>query len=233
MIDLQNMVVKTLVANDNARARSQQTAIGPSAIGGCHRRLWHDIAQTEPTNVGDKLGAILGTFIHTGIEDAIRREDPFGVQYELEIAVESDGVPGHVDCYDKINHTVIDWKTIKKGSGRYFGGNNRQQVWQIHLYGYLLIKNGYTVKDVALVGIPRDGKMSDILVYMQPYDEAIALQALEHLEKTREMVTQQLQPRPEKPLAFCADFCPYYDPTGEEGCPSTQKYIGKMQNVGG
>jgi len=87
----------------------------------------------------------------------------------------------------------------------------------------LLIKNGYTVKDVALVGIPRDGKMSDILVYAAPYDEAIALQALDHLAKTREMVAQQLQPRPEKPLAFCADFCPYYDPTGEEGCPSTQK----------
>jgi len=108
VINFQEMITKTLVANDNSRARSQQTAIGPSAIGGCHRRLWHDIAQTEPTNVGDKLGAILGTFIHTGIEDAIRREDPFGVQYELEIAVEADGVPGHVDCYDKINHTVID-----------------------------------------------------------------------------------------------------------------------------
>ena len=114
MIDLQEMVTKTLVANDNSRARSQQVAIGPSAIGGCQRRLWHDIAQTEPTNVGDKLGAILGTFIHTGIEDAIRSQDPFGVQYELEIAVEANGVPGHVDCYDKINHTVIDWKTIKK-----------------------------------------------------------------------------------------------------------------------
>ena len=39
-MDLQGMVVKTLVANDNARARSQQVAIGPSAIGGCQRRLW-------------------------------------------------------------------------------------------------------------------------------------------------------------------------------------------------
>jgi hypothetical protein len=91
------------------------------------------------------------------------------------------------------------------------------------LYGYLLTQNGYTVKDVALVGIPRDGKMSDILVYMQPYDEEIALQAFAHLEKTREMVALQLKPSPEKPLAFCADFCPYYDPTGEKGCPSTQK----------
>ena len=223
MINFQEMITKTLVANDNSRARSQQTAIGPSAIGGCHRRLWHDIAQTEPTNVGDKLGAILGTFIHSGIEEAIRREDPFGVQYQLEIAVEYNGMPGHVDCYDTINQTVIDWKTIKKGSGRYFGRSNRQQIWQIHLYGYLLTQNGYTVKDVALVGIPRDGKMTDILVHTEPYSQQIALQALEHLEKTREMVKQQLQPKPEKPLAFCADFCPYYDPTGEKGCPSTQK----------
>ena len=223
MIDLQSMVVKTLVANDNARARSQQVAIGPSAVGGCQRRLWHDIAETQPTNVGDKLGAILGTFIHTGIEEAIRREDPFGVQYQLEIAVEYNGMPGHVDCYDTINQTVIDWKTIKKGSGRYFGRSNRQQIWQIHLYGYLLTQNGYTVKDVALVGIPRDGKMTDILVHIEPYSQQIALQALEHLEKTREMVKHQLQPKPEKPLAFCADFCPYYDPTGEKGCPSTQK----------
>ncbi len=39
MIDLQQMVTKTLVANDNARARSQQVAIGPSAIGGsCENR---------------------------------------------------------------------------------------------------------------------------------------------------------------------------------------------------
>ena len=223
MIDLQQMVTKTLVANDNSRARSKQVAIGPSAIGGCDRRLWHDLKQTEATNVGDKLGAILGTFIHAGLEEAIRREDPFGVQYELEIAVEANGVPGHVDCYDKINHTVIDWKTMKKGGGRYFGASNRQQIWQIQLYGYLLTQNGYTVKDVALVGIPRDGKMSDILVYTEPYKENVALEALEHLENIKKMVTLEIKPAPKKPLAFCADYCPYYDPTGEVGCPSTVK----------
>jgi len=223
MIDLQNMVAKTLVANDNARARSKQVEVGPSSVGGCHRRLWHELAMTEPTNDGDKLGAILGTFIHTGLEEAIRREDPFGVQYELEISVEYKGMPGHVDCYDKINQTVIDWKTNKKGGARYFGKNNRQQIWQIHLYGYLLTKNGYTVKDVALVGIPRDGKMKDIMVHTEPYDEAIALDALAHLDMTRQMVIDNLKPSPEKPLAFCADFCPYYDPTGEQGCPSIKK----------
>jgi len=132
-------------------------------------------------------------------------------------------LPGNVDCYDKINQMVIDWKTIKKGNGRYFGKNNRQQIWQIHMYGYLLSKNGYTVKDVALVGIPRDGKFKDILVYSEPYDENIAQEALAHLWKTKDMVEAGEKPYPEKPLAFCADFCPDYDPSGEVGCPSTQK----------
>jgi len=223
MSDLQAMIEKTLVAKDNSRARSQQVAVGPSAIGGCHRRLWHDLAQTEPTNVGDKLAAILGTMVHKGIEEALRTVDPFGVQYELEISVEADGIPGNVDCYDKINQMVIDWKTIKKGNGRYFGKANRQQMWQIHMYGYLLSKNGYTVKDVALVGIPRDGKFKDILVYSEPYDENIAQEALAHLWETKDMVEIGEKPYPEKPLAFCADFCPYYDPSGEVGCPSTQK----------
>jgi hypothetical protein len=65
--------------------------------------------------------------------------------------------------------------------------------------------------------------MKDILVYRQPYDESLALEALAHLEKTKDMVEANTKPAPEKPLAFCADFCPYYDPTGEKGCPSIQK----------
>lgn len=223
MSELKDILIETLIEHDNARDRSQQEEIGPSSIGGCRRKLWHEIAKTEPTNEGDKLGAILGTFIHAGIEAAFRRKDPFGVQYELEIAVEFDGLPGHVDAYDKINQRVIDWKTNKKGSARYFGASNRQQMWQVHLYGYLLTQNGYTVKEVALAGIPRDGKMQDILDLIVPYDEEIALRALAHYEETKQMVADNIKPRPEKTLAFCAGFCAVYDPTGEKGCPSTQK----------
>lgn len=223
MINLQEMVSKTLIAHDNSRARSQQVEVGPSSIGGCHRRLWHELAGTEHTNDGDKLGAICGTFIHAGIEEALRRQDPFGDIYELEIAVEHDGLKGNVDCYDKVNRMVIDWKTNKKGGARYFGAGNRQQIWQIQLYGYLLTQNGYIVEHVSLVGIPRDGKMKDIMVHTEPYDPAIAQEALDHLNKTKDMVKFGEKPAPEKILAFCADFCPFYDPSGEVGCPSTVK----------
>lgn len=221
MTEIQSFLAKTLNAYDSRRPRSLQTKIGPSSVGGCHRRLWHELAGTPKTNEGDKLAAILGTFIHKGIEDALRAEDPWGAQYELEIEAEAGELIGHADAYDKIARRVLDWKTIKKGSGKYFGANNRQQIWQIHLYGWLLTENGYTVDEVALAGIPRDGKMSDILEHCEPYSPAKANEALEHLDNTKEMVKQDLRPNPEKPLAFCADYCPFYDPTGEIGCPST------------
>lgn len=223
MAELANFVAKMLVDFDSRRPRSTQVEVGPSSVGGCHRRLWHELAGTEPTNEGDKLGAILGTFIHTGFETAIRATDPWGEQFELEVEVEAGGLKGHVDCYDKINQRVIDWKTIKKGSARYFGKTNRQQMWQIHLYGWLLTQNGYTVKEVALAGIPRDGKMSDILVHIEPYNPEIAEEALFHLNAVKELVVEGTKPFPEKPITFCADYCPFYDPSGEIGCPSTVK----------
>ena len=223
MTELKDFVGKMLNEYDSRRPRSTQVEVGPSSVGGCHRRLWHELAQTPPTNEGDKLGAILGTFIHSNLEEVIRAEDPWGEQFELEIEVATDEIKGHVDCYDKINQRVIDWKTMKKNGARYFGANNRQQVWQIQLYGYLLEQNGYTVKEVALVGIPRDAKMSDILTYTEPYSPEKAEEALNHLRNTKKMVEIGEKPSPEKPLAFCADFCPFYDPSGEVGCQSTVK----------
>lgn len=223
MTELASFVSKMLTDYESRRPRSTQVEVGPSSVGGCHRRLWHELAQTEPTNEGDKLAAILGVFIHTGIETAVRNEDPWGEQFELEIEVQAGDLKGHVDCYDKINQRVIDWKTIKKGGSRYFGASNRQQVWQIQLYGWLLEQNGYAVKEVALAGIPRDGKMKDILIHIEPYDVSKAEEALQHLQNTKNLVAQGLQPMPEKTLAYCADFCPFYDPSGEIGCPSTAK----------
>ena len=223
MSELQGFVAKMLTDFDNRRPRSNQIEIGPSSVGGCHRRLWHELAGTKPTNEGDKLAAILGTFIHAGIESSVRASDPWGEQFELEVEVEAGGLKGHVDCYDKINQRVIDWKTIKKGSSRYFGKTNRQQIWQIHLYGWLLTQNGYTVKEVALAGIPRDGKMSDILIHIEPYNPEIAEEALFHLNAVKELVAEGTKPFPEKPVPFCADYCPFYDPSGEIGCPSTVK----------
>ena len=222
MIDLQGTVVKSLQGYDAQRDRSMQVDIGPSSLGGCRRRVWHELKQTPKLNETESLGAILGTFIHAGMEKVMSRQDPFGDNYLIEIEIEHDGLRGHCDLFIKDLGLVVDFKTTTKSGLRYL--NDRQKLWQIHTYGYLLSKNGYDVKEVALVGIPRDGKMSDIKVVQEPYSELIALEALEWLNEIKEIVSSDAEPpAPEKYVGFCRDYCPYFDPTGVSGCPSMAK----------
>jgi hypothetical protein len=117
---------------------------------------------------------------------------------------------------------VVDWKTSTKSGFRYFG--NQQQRYQIHTYGWLLQKNGYEVKEVALVGIPRDGKMADIKIFREPYDPAVAEEGLAWLENIKQLITNNSPaPAPEKFVSFCKDYCPYFDMTGVKGCQSIQR----------
>ncbi len=84
MVDLQGMLSKSLLALDGQRDRSKQVEVGPSSIGGCRRRVWHDLQQTPKLNQTESLAAIMGTFIHAGIAEAIKREDPFGDNFIIE-----------------------------------------------------------------------------------------------------------------------------------------------------
>lgn len=222
MIDLQSTVVKSLQGYDAQRDRSLQVDIGPSSLGGCRRRVWHELLQSPKINPTESLGAILGTFIHAGMEKVMTRQDPFGDNYLIEIEVEHDGLRGHCDLFIKDLGLVVDFKTSTKSGLRYL--NDRQKLWQVHTYGYLLSKNGYDVKEVALVGIPRDGKMADIKVIQEPYSELVAQEALAWLAEIKNIVaTDSEPPIPEKFVGFCKDYCPYFDPSGVSGCPSMAK----------
>jgi hypothetical protein len=222
MIDLNEMLVKSLNAFDASRSRSIQVEVGPSSIGGCRRRVWHELKQTPKTNNTESLAAILGTFIHSGIEKAIRREDPFGDNFIIEGEFASGDLKGHVDLFIKDIGLVVDWKTTKVKSLRYFP--DEQQRWQVQIYGWLLEQNGHKVNEVALVAIPRDGLMSEIRVHKENYDAPTALAGIAWLEEIKLRIAQdQPAPAPEEKLKFCANYCSYYDQTGEVGCPSTKK----------
>jgi hypothetical protein len=168
------------------------------------------------------LASILGTFIHAGIAEAIKREDPFGDNFIIEQEVTFGNLKGHVDLFIKDLGIVVDWKTTKKTSLRDFP--KMQQRMQVQVYGYLLAQNGHEVKHVSLVAIPRDGIMNEIRAHVEPYDEALALEGLAWLNDLRALVALNgPAPEPTERLNFCASYCDYYDPTGEVGCPSTQK----------
>lgn len=194
--------------------RDRQKEIGASEIGGCRRKVWHRIEGTPVTNPGTlSLAAKLGTAIHSWIENHLADQERF----LLEIPVERDGIKGHVDCFDQDRWQVIDWKTIKLSGVPYFP--SKQQRWQVQIYGWLLSALR-PVDSVCLVGIPRDGTDRDIVTHVEPYDEAIALEALAWLDDVRERVDP---PKPEKRVGFCRDYCQYYDPSGVIGCPALSR----------
>jgi hypothetical protein len=58
---------------------------------------------------------------------------------------------------------------------------------QAHLYGRGFALLGKPVKNVALAFMPREGSLRDIFVWTEPYDEAIALQALERFRTIRSL----------------------------------------------
>lgn len=114
MIDLQELLTKSLVAHDSQRDRSKQVEIGPSSLGGCRRRVYHELIETPQTNQTEKLAAILGTFIHSGIESVMEREDPFGDNYLREIEVSYGGIKGHVDLYIRAKAQLLTGKQRRK-----------------------------------------------------------------------------------------------------------------------
>lgn len=218
--DPRELVVKLLRAKDDSKARSNQAEIGPSELGSCSRKVWYRLNGYEKTNTNTlKLAAIMGTAIHTAVEQALAWLDPEERKFVVESEVAYNGMKAHIDLWIPETGDVIDWKTVKKKNLNYFP--SKQQRWQVQVYAYLLDKTGVgKPKNVNLVAIPRDGDERDVRVHKEPYDPAIAEEALGWLEGIK---ASRVAPDPEKDASFCKDYCDFYDPTGEIGCAGRKK----------
>jgi hypothetical protein len=194
--------IKAMVDSDNERSRSKQTAIGVSQLGGCRRKVWHQIQGHEGTNSTLRLASIMGTAIHEAIENSLSNS----VTALYEHRVEIEGYPpATIDFYDPETKAVWDWKTITLKNVPYF--QSQQKKWQVMVYAYLLTLDGFEVETVNLLGIPRDGNENDLIAWSMPYDESVALEALAWLK--------DLEARTEAPAAemsgvFCRDYCPFF-----------------------
>lgn len=222
MTDIKDLLVKALHHKENSRARSTQVQIGPSELGGCRRKVWYRLNNQPETNDAElKLAAIMGTAIHSAIESAFADDKTI----MLETTVEYNGMKAHVDAYLPDTGDVIDWKTVKAKNLSYFP--SQQQRWQVQTYGYLIEKSGVgKPKNVHLVAIPRDGDERDIKVHSEPYDESIALEALNWLEAIKATTDA---PAPERDENYCKFYCKFYDASGEMGCVGIKKGLTKTE----
>lgn len=216
-----NELIKMITSASKSAARSKQTSIGPSEIGGCRHKVWRKLNGAEVTNPNTlRLSSIMGTAIHNYIEEAFRRQDPFGERYllEQEWVSQDASIVGHVDLYDQENYEIVDWKSTKKSNLRYFPST--QQRWQVQIYGWLVEQAGYQVNTVTLVAIPRDGDERDIVFHSEPFDMNIVNEALAWLN---DVSSRTEAPAPEKEASFCKLYCGFYDETGQKGCAGRPK----------
>lgn len=214
-MDIQNLLKMALYDQDAERDRSKQTALGASSVGGCRRQAWNILNGVPKTNANtEHLAAIIGTSLHSTIAGAMEAADPFGDDFLIEQAFETEHLKGHCDLFIKSTGTVIDWKTTTKSKLSSFPSD--QQRMQVQLYGYLIEESGHKVNEVSLVAIPRDGQSKDIKVHVEPYNRAIAQEGLDWIAEIKEM---KKAPAPEKSAFFCKNYCSWYDASGESGCP--------------
>lgn len=215
-MEIKDFLMDALYHKENSRGRSKQKQIGPSELGGCRRKVWYKLNDQPETNGGElKLAAIMGTAIHAAIEKALSKNKDILIETEVEYS----GMKAHIDLFIPESGDVVDWKTTKVKNLSYFP--TQQQRWQVQVYGYLLDKSGKgKPQRVNLVAIPRDGDERDIKVHSEPYDESIALDALNWLEAIK---VAEEAPEPERDESYCKFYCKYFDPSGEIGCVGLKK----------
>jgi hypothetical protein len=207
--------LETAISNvENSRARNLQKEIGPSALGGCARQVWYQLQDTPKQQETESLATFMGTAIHKEIAEGLKIQDVFGDELLIEQAIERDGLKGNVDLFVKSTGEVIDWKSSKKSTfnSKRWPWPSEKNIWQVQVYGWMLTGMGYDVKTVTLVGIPRDGLLAETVEHSMPYDESIALKALDWLRGVQEASEA---PAPEKRAAlWCSKYCDYFTPDG-------------------
>lgn len=182
-------VIKTSITN---HPRSQQKRIGPSEIGQpCARRIGYQLTGHPETNTRTDdvpWKPTIGTYAHAGMEDVFTdaNTDTQHARWltEMTVSVGDIGgtdITGHADLYDRYTDTVIDWKFVGPTQLRKYKskGPGPQYRDQIHLYGRGFARRGLPVKRVLIAFMPRDGEFRDAHLWTEPYDEQVALDALQ------------------------------------------------------
>lgn len=238
--ELKSDVITMIRWADANSARSLQIEPGPSELGeDCPRRLAYRLAQIPEVNNGvDPWAAIVGTSIHNWLERGINEfqaaHSTTDWLTETELSIDNI-IIGHSDAYWYKQKMVVDWKTMsakrmqevrEAGAAAMPGG-----IIQAHLYGYGYTQHGYPVDFVALLCLPRSGRLRDAIPLVEPYDERIARYALDRMYEIAELLVAKdvyADPSAWKEIPARASnscgLCPWYDstrlnPADNTGCP--------------
>ena len=222
----------------HGHARSQQRAIGPSEVGHpCERRLGYKLLDYDENTSVPNWKATVGTALHTWLEEAFSTDDQqwgragadrrWILEQKLFCGMyDGQALTGSCDLYDVTTCTVVDHKTVGPTQLKKYkaGGPGAQYRAQAHIYGRGWQMRGEVVERVAIMFLPRNGELSEAYYWSEPYDEQVALAAIERLDRisktTKALGDTALTVLPTAD-AFCS-YCPYYKARSTDltaGCP--------------
>ena len=220
--------------------RSLQTAIGPSEIGhSCARRIGYKLAgHPERSDQPPNWKATVGTAVHTWMEEMLdddnlsyaertgSGEERWFIETRVNVGdINGVDIEGSCDVFDRVTGTVIDWKTNGPGMlKKYKKAQSDEYRAQAHLYGRGWQRKGLAVRNVMIIHLPRNGELSEAHVWQEPYDEQVAIDALERatgIAVTIDALGDAAFPMLPTADAFCRN-CPFFrfgSTDLKTGCP--------------
>lgn len=213
--------------------RSQQRRIGPSELGvACDRRIGYRLAGVEPAqDRGAAWKPYVGTSLHEQFANIMARDEVqrycvedndavtqrWMVEERVSVGtVNSVEITGSCDLFDRHTGTVWDFKFVTRNAIREKyrpHGPGEQYRVQCHLYGRGFARAGLDVRHVGVIFFTRDGEFTDRHVWHEPYDETVALAALERATSIA-VALDALGPDFTLPTLPTADaycgFCPWH-----------------------
>ena len=216
--------------------RSLQAEPGPSELGTpCTRRLAYRTLDWDPkpNSDTDPWASVQGTAVHAWMATTFEAENTrLGRQrYLIEHRIHlPGGVSGSCDLYDRGTATTADWKVTGLENLRKYrrDGPGSQYRTQAHLYALGLQLAGEKPEHVAIVFLPRGGRIDGLHVWSEPYDPTVAVAALKRYQAIRSFhLTVDPEAHPDRwallPTAdaHCA-YCPWFLPGSadlSQGCP--------------
>jgi len=219
---------------DDSRPRSLQSAeyrLGVSDIGHCPQYAVNVIKQTPASDAPDRTAALWGTFLHDGIEEAMKHLNP-ALVCNPEVLIElPNGVSltGHPDRVDQAENSVTDDKTVN-GTGLVARkGPSEQQEFQVAMYALGCVQKGLLDPSkpiiVRIVWHDRSGKQSDPVVWQKVWSPADVDPAVDWLDSVIYAVKHGEDAERVPPVDMCANTCQFYSTCRLPNLPEVDELI--------
>lgn len=205
-----------LLEADRSSDRSQQAQrgiLGPSDLV-CRERARLITIGATPDRESGSLAAILGTHIHSGIQEARALVNPHLLhEVEVEIALPSGArMVGHADEVDPVENSVTDFKTVADLAYRMRVGADENHIRQVTLYALGLMQAGVLSENpvLRLAYLDRSGRVAEPWVYEFAFDEENVRYSDAFVQDIIYAVKHGEQASRDWPREMCRRFCQFY-----------------------